>query len=64
MNEYEQLYDQIQEVTNNINNYVGLQEMLGTKRDKHTINLHKRLKELSAKMSETAHELEEHLAWD
>lgn len=62
--EYEKLYDEIQNVTNNINNFCGLAKMEGSTSDEYTLQLMDKLSELSSELSDTAHELEEHLAWD
>jgi hypothetical protein len=62
--EYEKLYDEIQDVTNNINNFCGFARMNGSTSDEYTLQLMDKLSELSSELSDTAHELEEHLAWD
>ena len=62
--EYEKLYDEIQDVTNNINNFCGFAKMEGSISDEYTLQLMDKLTELSSELSNTAHELEEHLAWD
>lgn len=62
--EYEKLYDEIQNVTNNINNFCGFAKMEGSTSDEYTLQLMDKLSELSSELSDTAHELEEHLAWD
>ena len=62
--EYEKLYDEIQNVTNNINNFCGFAKMKGSTSDEYTLQLMNKLSELSSELSDTAHELEEHLAWD
>ena len=62
--EYEKLYDEIQNVTNNINNFFFFFKMEGSTSDEYTLQLMDKLSELSSELSDTAHELEEHLAWD
>ena len=63
MTEYEKLYDEIQEVMNKIDNFCGMEKMKGTA-DKKTIELCTTMMQQSCALSNTAHELEEHLAWD
>lgn len=63
--EYEQLYDKIQETTNSISNFVGAKSLERYKGcDEKTIDLLVEMERLSSELSDTAHELEEHLAWD
>ena len=62
--EYEQLYDKIQDVTNDINNFCGFARMNNSASDEYTQQLMDRLSDLSSQLSDTAHELEEHMAWD
>lgn len=62
--EYEQLYDKIQDVTNDINNFCGFAKMNNSVSDEYTQQLMDRLSVLSSQLSDTAHELEEHMAWD
>ncbi len=62
--EYEQLYEKIQDVTNDINNFCGFSKMKDSISDEYTQQLMDRLSDLSNQLSETAHELEEHMAWD
>ena len=62
--EYEQLYDKIQDVTNDINNFCGFARMNNSASDEYTQQLMDRLSDLSSQLSDTAHELEEHIAWD
>lgn len=64
MEGYEELYDKIQETTNEMNNFFGMARLNGVKMDKHTEHLIERLEKISVELSETSHELEEHLAWD
>lgn len=64
MEGYEELYDKIQDTTNEMNIFFGLARINGAKMDKHTIHLVEKLERLSVELSETSHELEEHLAWD
>ena len=61
--DYEKLYEQIQDVTNGISNFCGFSILTGTVSGK-TLQLIDRLNELSGELSDAAHELEEHLAWD
>lgn len=60
---YEELYDEIQEVTNHIDNFCGLEKLQGVE-NKKTLELYTQMLQLSCALSNTAHELEEHLAWD
>ena len=62
--EYEKLYDEIQNTTNNINNFCGFSIMDDSTTDEYTIKLMEELQDLASKLSNVAHELEEHLAWD
>ena len=62
--EYEQLYDKIQDVTNDINNFCGFAKMNNSVSDEYTQQLMDKLSVLSSQLSNTAHELEEHMAWD
>jgi hypothetical protein len=62
--EYEKLYDEIQSVTNNINNFCGFSIMNNSISDEYAVKLMKQMQDLASKLSDTAHELEEHLAWD
>lgn len=61
---YEELYDEIQSITNKVIMYCGLAEMENSKVDEHSLELMEKMKDLSTELSNTAHELEEHLAWD
>lgn len=61
---YEELYDEIQSITNKVIMYCGLAEMENSKVDEHSLELMGKMKDLSTELSNTAHELEEHLAWD
>ena len=64
MEGYEELYDEIQSVTNKMDNFFGNAILNETPMDKHTKHLIERLQRISNELSDTAHELEEHLAWD
>lgn len=61
---YEKLYEEIQDVTNKIENFCGFSKVLGLVADKYSLELIDKLAKLSSELSNTAHELEEHLAWD
>lgn len=60
---YEELYDMIQDTTNSINNFCGFNKLYG-RFDAYSLKLMDELQNLSSELSNTAHELEEHLAWD
>lgn len=62
--DYEALYDEIQSVTNNIINYCGMAKMNDSISDDQTLMLIDKLSNLASELSDTAHELEEHMAWD
>lgn len=62
--DYEALYDEIQSVTNNIINYCGMAKMNDSISDDQTLMLMDKLSNLASELSDTAHELEEHMAWD
>jgi hypothetical protein len=62
--EYEQLYDKIQDVTNDIANFCGEANMEGWFSDGMTNQLLSRFSEAASQLSDIAHEIEEHLAWD
>jgi hypothetical protein len=47
-----------------MDNFFGNAILNGTPMDKHTKHLVERLQRISNELSDTAHELEEHLAWD
>lgn len=64
MEGYEELYDEIQSVVNKMDNFFGNAILNGAPMDKHTKHLVERLQRISNELSDTAHELEEHLAWD
>lgn len=64
MEGYEELYDKIQETTNEMNNFFGMAKFNGVEMDDHTKELVEKMENLSRELSETSHELEEHLAWD
>lgn len=62
--DYEKLYDEIQDVTNKILNFCGFSKASGSVTDEYSLKLIDKLAELSSELSNTAHELEEHFAWD
>lgn len=62
MANFEELYDQIGDVTNDTINFVGMKLMNGA--SSKTAELMYELKECAIKFKNAAHELEEHLAWD
>ena len=62
--EYEQLYDNIQSVTNDISNFVGWKLMNNEVINEQTKMLFDSLADAASKLSNIAHEVEEHLAWD
>ena len=61
--EYENLYDQIQDITNNVMLFVGKLEMTDALNER-TKTLLASLKDAASKFSDIAHEVEEHFAWD
>ena len=61
---YEELYDKIQSVTNDINNVLGSAMMDNSIKDETSVKLINEMRTLASKLSSTSHELEEHLAWD
>jgi predicted translin family RNA/ssDNA-binding protein len=60
--EYEQLYDKIIDVTNNVHTYCG--KMYFENKNPKTSELLQKLSDAATNLHEIAHELEEHLAWD
>ena len=64
VSEYEQLYDKIQEVSNEVTNFCGRFALEDTPLAPQTKMLMDRLSNVVSEMSDIAHELEEHLAWD
>lgn len=62
--EYEQLYDKVQDVTNDILNFCGETNSEGWFSDGMTNQLLSRFSEAASQLSDIAHEIEEHLAWD
>lgn len=62
--EYKELYDEIESVNNNINEFCAKINMSFIVEDKYTKALLELLQKMSSELSETAHELEEHLAFD
>lgn len=64
MEGYEELYDKIQEFTNEMNNFFGMAKFNGVEMDDYTKELVEKMENISRELSETSHELEEHLAWD
>ena len=63
MKSYEELYEMIQDTTNSINNFCGFNK-LDSRFDAYSLKLMGELQKLSSELSNTAHEFEEHLAWD
>lgn len=63
MNEYEELYDQIQDLSNKVDMYCWTMKMDESLKQE-TLERVKRLENASRDLSNAAHELEEHLAWD
>ena len=63
MNEYEQLYDEIQDLSNKIDNFCWSMKMENENKQA-TLDRVRRLEDASRDLSNAAHELEEHLAWD
>ena len=62
--EYEQLYDKVQDITNDIVNFCGEANLEGWFSDGMTNQLLSRFSEAASQLSDIAHEIEEHLAWD
>ena len=63
--EYNELYDKIQDVTNDVVVYCGLQQMTtNPNQNKYKHGLLEKMSSLASKLSDVAHELNEHLAWD
>ena len=60
--EFEMLYDKVQEVTNEVMMFCGLNKSEDL--DYRTNELMDLLADFANNLSNTAHELEEHLAWD
>lgn len=63
MNEYEQLYDEIQDLSNKIDNFCWSMKIENENKQA-TLDRVRRLEDASRDLSNAAHELEEHLAWD
>lgn len=61
---YEQLYERIQDMTNDINNFCGFAKMSSSVYDDYALQMMDKLQDLSNQLSNTAHELEEYLAWN
>ena len=59
----EAMYDEIRDTDNRITNVCGFAYM-NTDLDDKSVSLMEKIMELSSQMSDVAHELEEHLAWD
>lgn len=65
MEGYSDLYDKIQDITNDINLFFGLKQMdCNEVIDERSLELIESIKGHSSKLSELSHELLEHLAWD
>lgn len=62
--EYEQLYENIQSLTNEISNFVGFKIMGNEIASEQTKELLNSLADAASHLSNIAHEVEEHLAWD
>ena len=62
--DYEKLYEEIQSVTNKVTNFVGFSLLLNESADEKTKELLRSLSDAASKISDIAHEVEEHLAWD
>lgn len=62
--EYKELYDEIQNVNNNVNEFCAKINMFFIVEDKYTKALLELLQKMSSELSETAQELEEHLTFD
>lgn len=63
MNEYEQLYDEIQDLSNKIDNFCWSMKIENENKQA-TLDRVRRLEDASRDLSNAAHELEEHFAWD
>lgn len=63
MNEYEQLYDEIQDLSHKIDNFCWSMKIENENKQA-TLDRVRRLEDASRDLSNAAHELEEHLAWD
>ena len=59
----ETMYDEIRDTDNRITNVCGFARLNGDL-DEKSLALMEKIIELSSQMSDVAHELEEHLAWD
>ena len=65
MEGYNDLYDRIQDITNDINLFFGLKQIDSNEViDESSLELIESIKSHSSKLSELSHELLEHLAWD
>ena len=65
MEGYSDLYDKIQDITNEISLFFGLKQMdCKEVIDERSLELIESIKSHSSKLSELSHELLEHLAWD
>ena len=62
--EYKELYDEIESVNNNINEFCAKINMSFIVEDKYAKALLELLQKMSSELSETAHELEDHLTFD
>lgn len=59
---YEELYEKVQEITNNIIMFCGFKQLEGC--DQKTNELLGKLIDAASEFSNAAHEVEEHFAWD
>lgn len=64
INEYQPVYDSIQDVSNDIRNFCGFAKMNGKTTDEVTIKLIDRLTLLASEISNVAKELGDHMVWD
>lgn len=62
--EYEELYDKIQDTVNEVITFVGGLKFENKVNNDVTMKLLEQLDECATSLSNIAHELEEHLAWD
>ena len=62
--EYKELCDEIESVNYNINEFCAKINMFFIVEDKYTKALLELLQKMSSELSETAHELEDHLTFD
>ena len=63
--EYSELYDNIQDVTNDVILFCGIAEMTTSpNQSKYKKEIMKKMSSLATELSNVAHELNEHLTWD